>query len=210
MIPKLIRSSFLKMSEYFGETFIENSAPLQQYHDNSPIPEANSVFYFAKACCDNYKDTKCFFEFSCDSGRIDCVLEVNEILILIEAKSTLFYHDYIKKLSELEKQVMRLEDNTNSLRKYLFSRIVNRRAIIHGSGHAFKLLWGVILADTFEEKIRDIWMQNLPDFPSVAAYDRRFVPNINFNYNNKHLYHMFGFKELESSIDISNATGILS
>jgi hypothetical protein len=186
----LIKVAFSEAVDSIGRTVTPTLRP-HLYHEYATTHEINSVYHFAKAVEGNCSPCAVYFEYQCDSGRVDAVVVTDSACLLIEAKSRLDYG----RIGSLQDQAARLGNSQDSLRRYLQERIPQFRK------EAWNLetnneIWGVLLAETSDECWRDVWraLSENPTYPALRMY--RTLDLRNPVYTKEPWYHLLAFSRV--------------
>lgn len=192
----LILTAFADMVASISKTITPTMLP-HLYHSSATIHETNSVYHFAKSVENKSEHTAVYFEFPCDSGRVDAVILTESCLLLIEAKSSLSTN----KLKVLERQAGRLENPNDSLRYRLSDKIPSFRQHCWGITKPCAI-WGVILLETFDDQGLNIWrgLHNSQTniYPVLSSF--KFHDQLNPTYATQPWHHLLAFKRFTAII----------
>ncbi len=171
----LILTAFAGMVASITKTVTPTVMP-HLYHSSATIHEVNSVYHFAKSVESQSQQTAVYCEYPCDSGCIDAVILTPSCLLLIEAKSSLS----MKKLDELERQAVRLENPIDSLRLGLIDKVSIFKQNCWGITDPCAI-WGVLLLETIGDQDLDVWRKLRNDqasrYPTLSSYQYTYKPN---------------------------------
>lgn len=192
----LILTAFANMVASIAKTVTPTFMP-HLYHSSATIHEANSVYHFSKSVENQSQHAAVYCEYPCDSGRIDAVILTPPRLLLIEAKSSLS----MKKLDELERQAVRLENPNDSLRLGLIDKVPIFRQSCWSITDPCTI-WAVLLLETIGDQGLDVWNGLSNDqanrYPTLSTYEYKYKPNP--VYIAQTWYHLLAFKRLTGTI----------
>jgi len=182
------------------------------------VAEADLVFHFVNALERYCALPVSYREFSCNgegrdcgrthgtkecfSGRggkggrrIDAVVVSADTIYLVEAKGTLASG----MMDALDRQICDFEDANYSLRFYLVNNIVRRFAHPQWGERSIRNLWGVVLANTFQENIAEKWKRLDPgSYPVLGTYTRSHHECLPYRDASRKFFILNGCKQISA------------